>query len=104
LQEITDKQFVLTNAKNMQSKEEMLYVGNLKNIVFCAELKHKVLFVWVQIAEKYIIKFIRGRNKELRIILEQVVKKYMNPPEKIQTIKEKYKNGVSVEIIKQMME
>lgn len=31
-------------------------------------------------------------------------KKYINPPEKIQAIKEKYKNGVSVEIIKQMME
>lgn len=30
--------------------------------------------------------------------------KYINPPEKIQAIKEKYKNGVSVEIIKQMME
>lgn len=31
-------------------------------------------------------------------------KKYINPPEKIQAIKEKYKNGVSVEIIKQMLE
>lgn len=31
-------------------------------------------------------------------------KKYINPLEKIQAIKEKYKNGVSVEIIKQMME
>lgn len=31
-------------------------------------------------------------------------KKYINSPEKIQAIKEKYKNGVSVEIIKQIME
>lgn len=31
-------------------------------------------------------------------------KKYINPPEKIQAIKEKYKNGVSVEHIKSMLE
>ena len=31
-------------------------------------------------------------------------KKYINPPEKIQAIKEKYKNGVSVATIKQMLE
>lgn len=31
-------------------------------------------------------------------------KKYMNPPEKIQAIKEKYKNGVSVATIKSMLE
>lgn len=30
--------------------------------------------------------------------------KYTNPPERIQAIKEKYKNGVSVATIKQMME
>jgi hypothetical protein len=70
-QKITDKQFVLMNA---EKKEGMLYVGNLKNIVFCAEQKHKVLFVWVRIAKKIIIKFIRGRNKEPRTILEQVGK------------------------------
>ena len=31
-------------------------------------------------------------------------KKYENLPEKIQALKEKYKNGISVETIKQMME
>ena len=31
-------------------------------------------------------------------------KKYINPPEKIQEIKEKYKNGVSVATIKAMLE
>lgn len=31
-------------------------------------------------------------------------KKYINPPEKIQAIKEKYKNGVSIEHIKSMLE
>ena len=31
-------------------------------------------------------------------------KKYVNPPEKIQAIKEKYKNGVSVATIKAMLE
>lgn len=31
-------------------------------------------------------------------------KKYVNPPEKIQSIKNKYKNGVTVETIKAMLE
>lgn len=31
-------------------------------------------------------------------------KKYVNPPEKIQAIKEKYKNGITVETIKSMLE
>ena len=29
--------------------------------------------------------------------------KYINPPEKIQQIKEKYKNGVSIDVINEML-
>jgi len=55
----------------------------------CRKIYHQV-YSWTQNRMKYDI---RASGK-----------KYINPLEKIQAIKEKYKNGVSVEIIKQMME
>lgn len=57
--------------------------------VECRKIYHQV-YLWTRNRMKYDI---RASGK-----------KYINPPEKIQTIKNKYKNGVTVETIKAMLE
>ena len=57
--------------------------------VECRKIYHQV-YLWTRNRMKYDI---RASGK-----------KYINPPEKIQTIKEKYKNGATVETIKAMLE
>lgn len=55
----------------------------------CKKIYHQV-YSWTRNRMKYDIRASK--------------KKYINPPEKIQAIKEKYKNGVSIEHIKSMLE
>lgn len=57
--------------------------------VECRKIYHKV-YTWTQQ---------RSMNN-----IRASGKKYINPPEKIQAIKEKYKNGVTVATIKAMLE